>query len=49
MQALVILLIGAFVIGGTGLGRWLLAHRWVMLVLATVAAASYYSLRITWG
>ena len=49
MQTLVFLLLGAFVIGGTGLGRWMVAHRWVMLALATLAAASYYSLGITWG
>jgi hypothetical protein len=43
---LVLLLVGTFVVGGTGLGAWLLAHPRVLIGLSTVAALSFYSLRV---
>jgi hypothetical protein len=46
MQVLVILLIGAFVLGGTALGQRLRDHPLVLVALSTLAAASYYSLRV---
>jgi hypothetical protein len=46
VQVLVVLLLGAFVLGGTRLGRWIRSNPVVLVTLSTVAAASYYSLRV---
>ncbi len=46
MQVLVILLLAAFVIGGTALGRWVRHRPLVLLALSIVAAASYYRLGV---
>lgn len=46
MQALVLLMVGAFVIGGTPLGRWVRERPPILFGDATVAAASYYSLAV---
>jgi hypothetical protein len=46
VQVLVVLLMGAFVLGGTRLGRWIRSSPVALLALSTVAAASYYSLRV---
>jgi hypothetical protein len=47
MQVLIALLIGAFILGGTALGRWIRDRPPVLLTLCTLAAASYYTLRVT--
>jgi hypothetical protein len=46
VRVLVVLLLGAFAIGGTRLGRWVRVHPPVLIVLAILAAACYYSLRV---
>lgn len=46
MQVLAILLVGAFVIGGTEPGRWICDRPLVLLALCVVAAASFYSMRV---
>jgi hypothetical protein len=46
MQVLVILLIGAFLVGGTSLGRRLREQPFLLVPLCTLAAASYYSFRV---
>jgi hypothetical protein len=46
MQVLVVMLIGAFVIGGTRLGDWLRRHPPALITLSAIAAASYYALRV---
>lgn len=48
MQILVILIVGAFIVGGTRLGCWIRQRPMVLIPLTTVAAASYYSLSVTW-
>jgi hypothetical protein len=41
-----LMLVAAFVLGGTRLGRWVREHPPVLLPLSIAAAASYYSLRV---
>jgi hypothetical protein len=46
MQVLVVLLLGAFILGATRAGSWIRDRSLVLLGLCTVAAASYYSLSV---
>jgi hypothetical protein len=46
MQALVILLLGTLILGGTRVGRQLRERPLVLLAMCTVAAASFYSMRV---
>lgn len=46
MTFFVAFLIVAFAIGGTPLGRWARRHPFVVVVGSTLAAASFYSLRV---
>ena len=46
MQVLVLLLLGAFILGATRLGTWIRDRSLVLLGLCVIAAASYYSLSI---
>jgi hypothetical protein len=46
VQYLVLLLIGAFVIGPTRFGRWVRTHPPVLALVAMIAAAGFYSLRV---
>jgi hypothetical protein len=46
VQVLVVLLIGAFALGGTRLGRWIRDRPPVLLPMCVLAAASYYSLSV---
>jgi hypothetical protein len=39
-------LIVAFAIGGTPLGRWSRRHPFIVVAASTLAAASFYSLRV---
>jgi hypothetical protein len=46
MQPLVLLVIAAFVIGGTRLGSWVRERWWLLLPISAVSAAGFYSLRV---
>jgi hypothetical protein len=46
MQVLVVLLLGAFIIGSTRAGRWLRDNPIALVAVCSVAAASYYSLGV---
>jgi hypothetical protein len=46
VQYLVLLLIGAFVVGATRFGRWVRAHPPALAAFAVIAAAGFYSLRV---
>jgi hypothetical protein len=46
MQVIVLLLLGTFILGGTRLGPWVRERPFVLLVLCSIAAASFYSLRV---
>lgn len=42
----ILFMVVAFAVGGTRLGRWGRRHQIVVIVATTLAAASFYSLRI---
>ena len=46
MQFLVLVLIGVFVLGGTGAGRALVRRPLALLALSTIIGAAFYSLRV---
>ncbi len=46
MQVMVLLMVGAFLIGGTPLGRWVRERPVLLLGVSTAAATSFYSLSV---
>jgi hypothetical protein len=46
VQFLVLVLIGVFIVGGTGLGETLLRRPFVLLAVSAAIGAAFYSLRI---
>jgi hypothetical protein len=46
VQTVVLLLVGAFILGGTRFGRWARDRPPVLLPLCVLAAGSFYSLSI---